>query len=123
MSEVGAISELAVETPFPGVERRTFHSSQSTVVSYVFAAGAKFPLHRHPEEQITLIEDGDVELTAGGTTQTLAAGGWSVVAGDVEHGIRAGAQGARFLAILVPRRRADQEPYIITDPIPNEELP
>ena len=71
---------------------------------YSFEPGASFPLHRHPEEQITLILEGSVELTVQGDTSILEAGGWSVVGGDVEHGITAGPEGARIVAIIVPRR-------------------
>ena len=48
------------------------------------------------------------------STQPLEAGAWSVVAGGVPHGITAGAAGATFLAILVPRRDPG-EAYTLTD--------
>ncbi len=105
---------MSEETPFPGVRRRTLHSEQATVAEYAFDPGARFPLHHHPQEQITLVQEGSVEFIAGGRTQRLAAGEWSVIAGGVEHGIRAGEQGARFLAVLVPRR-GPGETYTITD--------
>jgi hypothetical protein len=38
-----------------------------------------------------------------------------VIAGGVEHGITAGRGGARFLAVLVPRRAPD-EARAFTDP-------
>lgn len=104
MSSEGSLDGLAVETPFPGVRRRTFSSQQATVAEYSFDPGARFPLHRHAQEQTTLVLEGDVELVADGRRERLAAGDWSVLAGGVEHGIRAGARGARFLALLVPRR-------------------
>ena len=56
-----------------------------------------------------------MEFTADGRSQRLSQGDWSVVAGGVEHGIRAGARGAPFLAVLVPRR-SPEDPYTITDP-------
>jgi quercetin dioxygenase-like cupin family protein len=45
-------------------------------------------------------------MTVGDRVESLAAGDWSVVESDVEHGIRAGADGARVLAIVVPRRES-----------------
>src|SRR5437762_1643815 len=72
-------------------------------------------LHRHPQEQITLVQEGDLEFSADGRSQRLSQGDWSVVAGGVEHGIRAGMRGARFLAVLVPRRSLG-DPYTLTDP-------
>jgi quercetin dioxygenase-like cupin family protein len=43
-------------------------------------------------------------MTIEGRVSQLRAGDWSVVAPDVEHGITAGPEGARILAIVVPRR-------------------
>ena len=75
----GSFSELPVEEPYEGLRRRTFDSEGATVNEYVFQPGARFPLHRHPQEQITLIEEGEVELTVGGRTSLLAAGDYTVV--------------------------------------------
>jgi quercetin dioxygenase-like cupin family protein len=115
MSVEGSLDGLPVETPFPGVRRRTFSSRQATVAEYSFDPVARFPLHRHAQEQITLVQEGDVELIADGRRRQLAEGDWSVVAAGVEHGISAGARGARFLAVLVPRRSPD-DPYTLTGP-------
>jgi quercetin dioxygenase-like cupin family protein len=104
----GSFSEMPSAEPFSGVGRRTFDSAGSTVNEYSFRAGAAFPVHRHPEEQVTLVLEGTVELTVDGEMSTLAAGSWSVVGPDVEHGITAGPSGARIVAIIMPRReRAD----------------
>jgi quercetin dioxygenase-like cupin family protein len=104
----GRFADLPAEEPYDGVRRRSFDSAAATVTEYVFEPGARFPIHRHPQEQITLIQEGDVVLSASGELSVLAAGDWSGLSPDVEHGIQAGPRGARFLAIIVPRRdRAD----------------
>jgi len=103
-SRTGRFDELEAAEAYPGLRRRSFDGTGATVNEYSFEPNASFPLHHHPEEQITLVTEGDVELTAGGETARLSAGGWSVIAGGVEHGIRAGASGARVVAIIVPRR-------------------
>ena len=104
MSRTGAFADIQTETPCPGVRRRTVHGERMTVAEYEFEPGATFPLHRHDQEQVTLVESGEVTLTADGTTQTLRAGWWSVLPGGVEHGLTAGAAGARVVAIVSPRR-------------------
>jgi quercetin dioxygenase-like cupin family protein len=105
---IGTFAALPTEEPYPGVRRSAFSSRRATVTTYWFEPGARFPIHRHPEEQVTLIQEGDVEFSVGDEVHALSAGAWSVVAGDVEHGIRAGETGARFIAIVSPpRRRAD----------------
>jgi quercetin dioxygenase-like cupin family protein len=100
----GSFADLVVERPYEGIERRGFNAETATVTAYRFEPGARFPLHRHPQEQITVVEQGSVELRAGGELTTLRAGEWSVISPDVEHGISAGPDGARFIAIVVPRR-------------------
>jgi len=100
----GSFEALESSEPYPGLRRRSFDGTGATVNEYSFEPNASFPLHHHAEEQITLVTHGDVDLTVGGETATLSAGDWSVIAGGVEHGIRAGANGARIVAIVVPRR-------------------
>ncbi len=103
-SRLGTFEGLPVSEPFVGLRRRTFDAAGSTVNEYSFEPGASFPIHRHPEEQVTLILEGSVELTAEGATTQLGPGSWSIVDGDVEHGITAGPDGARIVAIVTPRR-------------------
>jgi quercetin dioxygenase-like cupin family protein len=103
-SETGRFDALAADEAYPGVTRRSFSSGEATVTSYAFAPDASFPLHSHPQEQITLVTDGSVEMTVAGERETLEAGAWSVVKGGVEHGITAGPDGGSIIAIIVPRR-------------------
>jgi len=100
----GSFSGLPADSPYPGIERRTFDSDQATVNRYDFDPGATFPRHRHPQEQITLVVQGSLDLTVGDRSRSLAAGDYSVLPADVEHGITAGGSGASFVAMIVPRR-------------------
>jgi quercetin dioxygenase-like cupin family protein len=98
--------DLPVDEPYPGVHRRTFSTQSATLTSYRFDPGAGFPLHRHEQEQITMVQEGDVEFTVDGEVQTLSPGGLSIVAPGVEHGLRAGPQGGSILAIIAPPRES-----------------
>lgn len=100
----GTFAALASDEPYPGVVRHAFDAQNMTVTRYDFAPGATFPLHRHSQEQVTIVHEGSVRMTLGQEVQELGAGGWSVVPGDLEHGITAGPEGASFTAIIVPRR-------------------
>ncbi|MEA2249535.1 MAG: hypothetical protein QOH46_4064 [Solirubrobacteraceae bacterium] len=113
--QIGTFAAMAVEEPYPGVRRRAFSSRQATVTTYSFEPGARFPTHRHPEEQVTLIEEGDVAFTVGDELHALSAGAWSIVAGGVEHGIRAGQNGARIVAIVSPPRRSNDAYSVVGD--------
>lgn len=122
MTELGILDDLETDTPFPGILRHVLRTAKATVQEYRFDPGATFPRHHHPEEQITLVIDGQLTFTADEETHDLAAGAWSVTAADVPHGITAGPRGARILAILVPPRPAD-DAYVISDPSAAQELP
>jgi quercetin dioxygenase-like cupin family protein len=100
----GSFEGMRADEPFPGVTRRSFDSERATVAAYTFAPGASFPLHRHPQEQITIVQRGRVEMTVGEAVHALPAGAWSIVAPGVAHGVTAGPAGAEMLAIVVPSR-------------------
>jgi quercetin dioxygenase-like cupin family protein len=101
---------MAVDEPFPGVSRRCFDAAGATVSNYTFSPEATFPVHRHAQEQITLIDQGIAFLRLGNETLQLGSGDWTVIPGGLEHGITAGPGGARVTAIVVPRR-TDADAY------------
>lgn len=100
----GPLEDLPREEPFEGVVRHTLDTERATVTVYDFEPGAAFPLHRHPQQQITIVERGEIEFSLPNGAIRLEEGGWSVAPPDVEHGIVAGASGARIVAIIVPAR-------------------
>jgi quercetin dioxygenase-like cupin family protein len=113
-ARAGSFEDVTADEPHPGVVRRSVDAAGATITRYEFAPGARFPLHRHPQEQITLLEAGSLRMALGDDEQELGAGGWSIVPGDVVHGIVAGAEGARFTAIVVPGR-ATADAYEVID--------
>ncbi|MFL5818806.1 MAG: cupin domain-containing protein [Conexibacter sp.] len=102
----GTFAAVDADEPYPGVVRRSVDAQGATATRYEFRPGAAFPLHRHPQEQITLIEQGDIRMRLGAEEHEFGPGGYTVVPGGVEHGITAGADGAVITAIVVPRRAA-----------------
>ena len=86
------------------MRRAAFDTSRATVTRYEFEPGAVFPLHRHPQEQITVLEAGEAEFTVAGEVKVLRPGAWSVVPPGIEHGMTAGLSGARVVGNVVPRR-------------------
>ena len=104
---VGA-EPLGGERPFEGVWRESYRSSKVSLAAYRFEPGAAFPRHSHPEEQITIFLEGDVEVKIGEETKGFGPGEVCVIAPEVEHEMRAGEEGARFVAMVVPpRERTD----------------
>jgi quercetin dioxygenase-like cupin family protein len=101
---IGSYDGMDADEPYPGVHRRAFDAQAATVTRYDFDPSASFPLHRHPQEQVTVVDEGSVKMRIGNREWELIAGGWSVVPGGLEHGITAGPGGARITAIVIPRR-------------------
>jgi quercetin dioxygenase-like cupin family protein len=101
----GPVAGLEAEHPYDGITRRTIHGSHHTLVLYEFAPGAEFPMHRHDEEQTTLVQSGEVQFVSANGTVRLVEGDWALVRGGVPHRILAGPAGARFIAVVAPARR------------------
>jgi quercetin dioxygenase-like cupin family protein len=110
--DIGSFAGGASDEPHPGVTRRSVTSDRATVTSYAFTPGATFPIHRHEQEQVTIVQSGTVEMTVDGAVHALEPGGWSIVPPEVEHGITAGPAGAEILAIIVPPR-SDPDAYTL----------
>lgn len=109
----GNFEELEAAEPYPGIERRVVDADGATVSRYAFQPGARFPQHVHVQEQITIVQSGEVELNVDGTKTILQAGDWSVMPGGVPHGITAGPEGASILATVVPRRSSATELTVV----------
>jgi quercetin dioxygenase-like cupin family protein len=114
MTAAGSLDALPTDQPFDGVTRRALTTSRMTISSYAFEPGATFPLHSHAQEQWTLVEQGSVEMTIAGRSARMGVGEWSLVEPGVEHGITAGDEGARVLAIISPPRASADE-YDLAD--------
>lgn len=109
------MSEPALTEPYPGVSLRTTRTPQATINQYEFQQGAAFPLHHHPQAQITIVLEGSLLMETAGVEEVLPAGSWTYTHGDIEHGISTPDSTARFLAIIVPPRGPGDQPIIDTD--------
>jgi quercetin dioxygenase-like cupin family protein len=110
----GSLDGPDVDEPFSGVHRTSFSTAQMTVTHYRFAPGASFPRHRHDQEQVTIVQGGDVELTVAATAYQLTDGEWFVVGSQIEHGLIAGPGGAQVIAIVSPPRREVDDFKLLT---------
>ena len=98
-------SQLPFEHVSPGITRQTLHASQQSVIRYVYAPGSNFPIHQHPEEQVTLVVSGQIEFTVADERLVMGAGEVAVIAPNVPHGARViGTETVETFNILSPRR-------------------
>jgi quercetin dioxygenase-like cupin family protein len=101
-------SAVETEEVIPGVHRQTVHATNQSVVRYLYAPGSVFPMHAHPEEQVTLVLRGTIVFQIGGSEHRLTAGGVIAIPSNVPHGARVeGTETVESFNILSPRRAAD----------------
>lgn len=88
MSEPQATDWASIPTQdvLPGISRQVIHGDRQTMVRYVYAPGSIFPVHQHPEEQITVVVSGRIAFTVNGNRVELGPGGVAVLPGNVPHG-------------------------------------
>jgi quercetin dioxygenase-like cupin family protein len=74
--------------PYAGVTRQTIISSDATLTRYTYAPGCVFPVHQHPDAQITVVHSGVIEFDVAGESVVLRAGQVALIPGGVPHGAR-----------------------------------
>lgn len=98
-------SKIAPEQMGAGITRQTIHNAQSTLAKWVFAKGAVVPLHHHPNEQITWITAGSVEVFSQGKRFVVHAGEVIVFPANVPHEFHSLEDGTVDIDIFTPARQ------------------
>src|SRR5262245_60081126 len=88
---------------FPGYYARIVHSANMTFVHWEIEAGAAFPEHAHPHEQVANVIEGEFEFTIDGTTKRLNAGDVAVIPSGSKHSGKAITQ-SRIIDVFYPLR-------------------
>src|SRR6266487_4250165 len=72
----------------PGITRRTVANGKTMYqMIATLAAGSRMPEHRHPQEQIVHILEGQVRLIVDGVPHELSTGDSFYLASNVPHGV------------------------------------
>jgi quercetin dioxygenase-like cupin family protein len=102
-----AWDDVPSEVVLPGVERQTVQGERQTLVRYRYAPGSVFPVHAHPEEQVTAVLSGRIVFDVAGERHEVGPGEVVVIPGGVPHGAAvAGDEPVETLNALSPRRAA-----------------
>lgn len=89
-----------------GINARIFAGERAMLSVVTFEPGSEGTIHRHAEEQWgVLLEGSGVRLQAGAEVPVAPGDFWRTPA-SVEHGFRAGPDGAKVLDIFAPPREA-----------------
>jgi len=96
---------VPVEHPLEGVARQTIHGASQTLIRYLYRPGSVFPIHQHPEEQITIVLSGSIDFTVAGESLTLSAGECALIPANIPHGaVVTGSEVVETLNTMSPPR-------------------
>jgi quercetin dioxygenase-like cupin family protein len=82
-------SEIAEEKLNPSLSRQVFHTGQMTVARIRLAKGAIVPLHRHTNQQISMVESGALQFDMADGSVILHGGDVVVIPPDMPHRVEA----------------------------------
>lgn len=96
-------SEIEEIETRPGVFRKVFTAGKLQVVQYRYEPGSLFEVHEHPEEQLTIGLQGNLEFEVSGRTESFGPGSIAFLPGDVPHSAKnIGTEEAITLNIFTP---------------------
>jgi quercetin dioxygenase-like cupin family protein len=84
-----ALDQLGVREIFPGLRARLVHTDRVSHSWVDIDAGAAFPEHHHPHEQVVSVIEGELELVVDGVPHRLVRGLVFVIPPNVPHSGRA----------------------------------
>lgn len=83
------------------LEQQVITTQRMTVIRCSYKAGGDFPAHAHPQEQITIVEEGALEFLIDGEPVLVRAGEMVVIAANVKHATRVPEGPTRALNLFV----------------------
>lgn len=98
------VMEVEPVEMMPGVWRRTLCYGDGVMLAhFTLEEGAVAPPHRHPQEQVGYVIEGELVMTVGDQTWPLKAGESYLAPANVEHGAEAVKQVVLIDAFSPPR--------------------
>ena len=103
---LGDVSSGIQRTLADGVNTSIFVGEQAMLSIVNFEANSEGSIHQHPEEQWGVMLEGTGTRIQNGNEYPVKAGDFWLTPGNVEHGFKAGPDGARVIDIFSPPREA-----------------
>jgi quercetin dioxygenase-like cupin family protein len=97
-------SEVPPFSPAPGIQVQPVIGESLMTCWIAMEPGAIVAEHSHPNEQLGVVVEGSVSITAAGETREMVVGDAYVVPMDLAHRGVAGAQGVVLVETFVPIR-------------------
>jgi quercetin dioxygenase-like cupin family protein len=90
----------------PGVFGATVHTPQLTATLYRYQRGSSFEEHDHPQDQITMVLEGEIDFRVGGGSIRLRQGDLVTIAGGTTHAATVPSSGDATSLNVFTRREA-----------------
>jgi len=78
-------SNLPAKQLLDGITMKAVSGDKTMMTFFEFEADAMIPSHKHPQEQITYVLEGELEFTVGQDTRVLGKGDGVVISSNQEH--------------------------------------
>ncbi len=79
------LNDIPVKQTLPGFFGKMVHGDTSSLVFWEIKKGGVSPEHHHVHEQITCIQEGELEMVIGGEKYLLTAGNVHVIPSHTPH--------------------------------------
>ena len=97
-------SEVPPFSPAPGIQIQPVIGESLMTCWIAMEPGAVVAEHSHVNEQLGVVVEGSVSITAAGETREIVAGDAYVMPSDLPHHAAAGAEGVLLVETFVPIR-------------------
>lgn len=98
--------EIREEEVRPGIFCQEFSAGALQVIKYKYESGSVFERHSHPEEQMTLLLEGELTFTLSSEKYPLTSGAVLHITGGTEHSAEnTGTEAALTLNFFTPPKR------------------
>ncbi len=81
----GNVADIATKELLPGFNGRMVHTDNLTIAHFDIKSGSVLPEHHHPQEQVTTVMEGALQMTLNGETKVCRAGDYVVIPSNVPH--------------------------------------
>ena len=98
------VAEFTPIQVWQDVVARRVQGEQATLAVVELAANAIVPEHRHPNEQLGLVIEGEMRFRIADEERVLGPGGTWRILSDVPHEVQAGPEGAVVIDVFAPAR-------------------
>lgn len=82
---MGNIKDLKAKELASGITGHYIHGEKSTLGLVILEKGSSVPPHQHPQEQITYILEGSLQMVIDGKDCLLEAGMYYIIASNIVH--------------------------------------